>query len=174
VSDPPAQPIPGAPRQPPGQVPGAPGGEGHGGPPGQVSSGGHLGDGLSALVDGELGLPDEARALEHLAGCPQCAAELEWTTRARALLRALPLAEPPVGYPDTVVRRIARPGGRRPAAALAGVAAAAAAVLLTLSARSGPVTPPVDRFVQAHATSPASGDPITEMAPVAVPVSIRR
>ena len=46
----------------------------------------HLGDRLSALVDGELGGAERDRALAHLAACEQCRTE---ATELRALKRKL-------------------------------------------------------------------------------------
>lgn len=59
--------------------------------------GGHLGDALSALADGEL-TPDEANAARaHLASCPKCSADLDSLDRVRARLRDLPLLDPHLG-----------------------------------------------------------------------------
>ena len=126
---------------------------------------GHLGDLLSALADGELGPAEADRARAHLAACPACAAELAWTARARDLVRALPLVDPPV--PLTL-------GRRSPARRVAGVAAAAAAValvLLTAVPDHRPAVPQVGRLVEVHATSGVNADPVGQMAPAAVPVS---
>ncbi|QZN86408.1 zf-HC2 domain-containing protein [Cellulomonas sp. C5510] len=47
---------------------------------------GHLGDRISALVDGQLGPAATERALVHVAGCPRCAADLAAARAARRVL----------------------------------------------------------------------------------------
>ncbi|MDP9072421.1 MAG: zf-HC2 domain-containing protein, partial [Actinomycetota bacterium] len=55
----------------------------------------HLGDLLSALADAQL-LPAEAAAARaHLGSCPECRRELAATEQTRALVRGLPLVDPP-------------------------------------------------------------------------------
>jgi anti-sigma factor RsiW len=147
-----------------------------------MSMSGHLGDLLSALLDGELEYSEAAGARAHLQGCPFCRAELDATAATRALVRALPMVDPPPGLIDDVLSRPAavvpiaaartHARGTRPLAALAGVAAAAALVVLSLSPRPPrTATPPVSTFVDAHATSSSDSDPVSGLAPVAVPAS---
>ena len=50
----------------------------------------HLGDQLSALVDGELDGAERDRAHAHLASCEQCRAEAATITTTNALLINLP------------------------------------------------------------------------------------
>ena len=97
-----------------------------------MSMSGHLGDLLSALLDGELEYAEAAAARAHLQGCPFCRAELDATATTRALVRALPTVEMPPGLIDDVLgwgapivsigaaRRASR---MRPLTAVAGVAA---------------------------------------------------
>jgi hypothetical protein len=59
------------------------------------------------------------------------------------------------------------------AAALGVSAAAALAVLFLSSPTNAPVSPQMTRLVEAHATS-SSGDPISQLAPIGVPVSFQR
>ncbi|GIG36390.1 zf-HC2 domain-containing protein [Cellulomonas pakistanensis] len=47
---------------------------------------GHLGDRVSALVDGQLAPAAAERALAHVAGCPRCAADLAAARAARRVL----------------------------------------------------------------------------------------
>jgi anti-sigma factor RsiW len=61
-------------------------------------SGGHLGDALSALLDGELLPAQEQGARAHLAVCPDCTRELSAVGQARTWVRALPPVEPPFGF----------------------------------------------------------------------------
>ena len=128
----------------------------------------HLGDRLSALVDGELDPTEEAVARGHLAACEACAGELAATARVQALVRGLPAVEPlsPLDLAGT---------GRK--AGMAGVAAAVAAagalVLMAGVDADRPDNPPVARLVEAHATSGVNADPVSQIAPAAVPVSMR-
>ena len=129
------------------------------------------GDALSALVDGELAPAEEAAARAHLATCAECRAELAALERMRLLVRSLPQLD----LPAVVVERVAWLGRRRRpsrvAAATAAAVAAAASLLFVAAAPTDPVTPPVDRLLQVHATSGLNGDPLTQLVPIAVPVS---
>jgi anti-sigma factor RsiW len=137
----------------------------------------HLGDALTALLDGELSAEEAPAVDAHLAACAVCAAELDALGAVRSGLRALPPEEPPFGF----VERLARPhhvrGRRRRwrvgVAALGASAAASLAVLLVSSPTNAPVSPQMTRLVEAHATS-ASGDPISQLTPIGVPVSFQR
>lgn len=136
----------------------------------------HLGDRLSALLDGEL-VADERRAAEaHLAACASCRDELAATASTRAVLRGLPVVDAPFGFYERLLRRssAATPGRRR--RGLAGVAAGAAAAvaLLVLATPSAePVDPAVDDLVARHAASAwAGGDPVTELVPVGVTIPL--
>ncbi|HEX8770801.1 MAG TPA: zf-HC2 domain-containing protein [Acidimicrobiales bacterium] len=142
-----------------------------------AQGGPHLGDALSALLDGALSAEEEPAVSAHLAQCEVCTADLEGIRAVRSRLRALPPEEPPFGF----VERLVRPhhvGGRRRrlrvgAAALGVSAAAALAVLFLSSPTNAPVSPQMTRLVEAHATS-SSGDPISQLAPIGVPVSFQR
>jgi anti-sigma factor RsiW len=59
----------------------------------------HLGDRLSALVDGELGGADLDRANAHLAGCEQCRTEAAELRQLKRKLRDLMTREPAAGAP---------------------------------------------------------------------------
>ena len=142
----------------------------------------HLGDVLSGLLDGELSPSAEGSARRHLASCEQCSAHLEDVRTARAWVRALPAAEPPFGFLERLVLDPAVTAGprawgsRRVAlAALAGSAAAAVGLLGLAPPRDTPVSPSVGRFVEAHATGASlSGDPLSRLAPIGVPITFRR
>lgn len=145
---------------------------------------GHLGDVLSALLDGELPRPHEEAARAHLAACPACADELAAVEQARAWLRGLPAVDPPFGFyerilldgPERVAAFTVRPSLRRRAGMSAlGAAAAAVTVLGVGSPSPRPVSPAVPRLVEAHATSASVGaDLLSKLAPVGVPVSFGR
>jgi anti-sigma factor RsiW len=53
----------------------------------------HLGDALSALVDGELSPAVEAEARRHLDECADCADELAATQATADLVRGLPAVD---------------------------------------------------------------------------------
>lgn len=145
----------------------------------------HVGDLISARLDGEV----EADLLPgidaHVAACPACTAEHEEVAWARSALRALPSIEPPDGVlrlaPAWPPPRLATPPSRRLrtrqlVAASAAVAAAGAGVL-GLIGRSTPAPanqPSVASFVAQHSTSSPGPDPVSGLAPVAVPVSFSR
>src|SRR4051794_14703351 len=146
---------------------------------------GHLGDLVSALLDGEMEYEEAAAARAHLQGCPFCRAELDATASTRTLVRSLPMMEPPAGLIDGILaippeseapadaagnagvvpmaaarrRSLAR---SRPLVAIAGIAAAVAMFAIVVAPHdSRTVKPPVSTFVDAHATSSSGDDPIT-------------
>jgi anti-sigma factor RsiW len=74
----------------------------------------HLGDRLSALVDGELDGAERDRAHAHLAGCPQCRAE---AAELRALKQKLGSLKPSAPAEAAMTRRLIAmtgPGGPLP------------------------------------------------------------
>lgn len=80
----------------------------------------HLGDRLSALVDGELSGAELDRAHAHLAGCEQCRAEAAELRQLKQKLRELMTREPVDGAPAEAAmtsRLVAMtgPGGPHPA-----------------------------------------------------------
>lgn len=150
-------------------------------------AGGHLGDRLSGLLDGELAEPEAQAARRHLADCPTCSQELQAVSQARSWLRHLPSVEPPAVFRERLLAADPSlveappaviplsPSRRRVAvAALAGCAAAAAAVLGLFPAPDPPAEPQVTRLVEAHATAGQGGDPLSRLVPVGVPVSFGR
>lgn len=88
----------------------------------------HLGELLSAYLDGETTAEETSRVVAHLASCDRCSGEMSDIHTARGALRSLPVLEVPsgifegLGLTDTVI-----PMRRRP---LTWVAAAAAAILI--------------------------------------------
>jgi len=139
----------------------------------------HVGDAISALLDGEVD-PFEAAGIEaHLAACSACAAEAEEVSWARDRIRALPPVVPPPGVlrPEggaVVTLRLPR---RRAWGAVAVAAAAAFVGVLALAgqpAPNGPARPSVAGLVAEHGTASPAPDLLTGLAPVAVPVSFRR
>jgi anti-sigma factor RsiW len=133
---------------------------------------GHLGETLSALVDGQLSHDDEAAALDHLAGCGPCAAELAATTAMRNLVRALPPVEPLRPLVAAPPQPHHRPG--RLTGVLAAAAASVAMLLLSGVQHDAGSGPQVAQLVQVHTTSPVNADPMSQLAPAALPVSFTR
>ncbi len=142
----------------------------------------HLGDTLSALLDGELSTARQETAQAHLAACPTCTEELAAVGQARSWVRGLPLVDPPFGFYERILldRPVPRPAPfgvnpglrRRAGLAALGAAAAAVTVLGVGSPAARPVNPAMPRLVEAHATSASVGaDLLSKLAPVGVPVS---
>ena len=156
-------------------------------PPGVLSASPavHVGDLLSARLDDELDAELVGGIDAHLAACPACAAEHDEVAWARAAVRALPQLEPPGGALRPAVAALAPPPRRPPAdrvrprqllAAAAAVAAAAAGMLglVGRQAPADPNRPSVASFVSQHSTSSPGPDPVSGLAPAALPVSFSR
>ncbi len=65
----------------------------------------HLGDRLSALVDGELGGAERDKAYAHLAHCEQCRAEAAALRDLKRQLRSLAVEQPEVAIAEADVMR---------------------------------------------------------------------
>lgn len=97
----------------------------------------HPSEMISAYLDGELTWEEQARLLEHLAGCGQCAGELQEFQAVRSAVRSLPVIEAPAGLmleEGDVVVPLSRNRGL-----LLGTAAAVLALVIAVAAL---VTPP--------------------------------
>ena len=136
------------------------------------ADGRHLGEALSAYLDDELAPAARREADVHLVACAGCREELQFVAEARMSVRALPVRPcPPAVWEGLLAlplgRRENRPGRR----ALWAVAAAAAAVLAALVPREPGVSPVLPALVESHATrASVTGDPLAQLAPIAVPV----
>ena len=97
----------------------------------------HLGDLLSAYLDGEVTPEERSRAEDHLAACASCSRDLADVTAGRDAVRALPMLEAPVA---------ARPARRfiRPSLAWAASGVAAAALAVGLAIAPGDEGPTID------------------------------
>lgn len=73
----------------------------------------HLGNRVTALVDGQLDHDDRDLALAHLARCPTCQAEVEAERAIAAMLRGLPPLEPSGQFVQKLLA-LAEPGGPLP------------------------------------------------------------
>lgn len=133
-------------------------------PPG---SGPHLEDALSAYLDDELAPAARREAEAHLAGCAGCREELDEVAAARQAIRIMPVHATRRPLVD-VVPLPAVAARRRAVWAL--VAAVAAAVALVLP-REPEVAPSLPSLADSHAARASiTGDPLTQLAPIAVPV----
>ena len=125
----------------------------------------HLGDALSALVDGELSPAEEAEARRHLDECADCADELAATQATADLVRGLPAVDPRFGFYERLLRPSFGSGSsdRRRVRIALSVASAAAVVALVVGLVSNlsgtEVTPAVDDMVEVHEAGflPATG-----------------
>lgn len=135
---------------------------------------GHLGDTVSALVDGQLSAADEERAWTHVHGCPGCqrlVAREGWVkSQLRGLTGGAPLssrlvaelADLPAADSWEQVRALEEHARRRRTAAALGVGSVGAAALAFVALTGGQVggnRAPIDR-------APASLSP--SRAPVVV------
>jgi anti-sigma factor RsiW len=126
----------------------------------------HLDDALSAYLDDELAPAARRETEAHLARCAHCWAELEEVAAARRAIRILPVHATPrplvIGRPRPSTPR------RRVVWALAATVAAAIAYLLP---REPEVAPSLPSLADSHAArASVTGDPLTQLAPIAVPV----
>jgi anti-sigma factor RsiW len=128
----------------------------------------HLDEALSAFLDDELAPAARREAEIHLERCADCRAELADVAAVRAAVRSLPVHTLP-GRPGL----LAPPGRRRPV--LWGAAAAAAALVALLLPQEPQVAPALPAFLDSHATrASVTGDPFTQLAPIAVPTGLDR
>ncbi|MBB4929875.1 anti-sigma factor RsiW [Lipingzhangella halophila] len=74
----------------------------------------HLGERLSALVDGELGHADRDRALRHLASCENCRFEAEMLRRLKRRLHGLDGPEPSTDFMGRLSALEEPPSGEPP------------------------------------------------------------
>jgi anti-sigma factor RsiW len=133
---------------------------------------GHLDDALSAYLDDELAPAARREAESHLAGCAGCRAELDDVASARQAIRILPVHAAPRSRPDwgDWGSQPAAPSVSRRRAIWALAAAVAAAVALVLP-REPEVAPSLPSLADTHAARASiTGDPLTQLAPIAVPV----
>jgi anti-sigma factor RsiW len=133
----------------------------------------HLGEVLSAYLDDELAPAARRDAEVHLRGCARCRAELDEVAMARGAVRALPVRAFPAERWEELVAAAGRVVPLRPARrAVWVVAAAPAAAVAVLLPREEPrVAPALPSLANSHAVrASVTGDPLTELAPIAVPV----
>jgi anti-sigma factor RsiW len=93
--------------------------------------GGHLGEQLSAYLDGELVTAEIPMVSSHIDSCSDCRRELAELDRSRTAVRALPGVEPPEFLAPRREAKKRRRGVRTAAAVAAAVAAIAVAFAAT-------------------------------------------
>ena len=127
---------------------------------------GHLGDRLSAYLDGELVTLEHRRVTRHLVDCADCRAELQELDGARIAIRSLP------GVDTTTTGEIpATPARHRRGVIAGGIGAAAAAALLVGLAVGGGDEPMfiLDDLATRHVAR-ASAEPGFAVLPPAIEV----
>jgi len=97
----------------------------------ELIPGGHLGEQLSAYLDGELVTAEMPIVSTHLDTCQDCRRELAELDRSRTAVRALPGVEPPEFLAPRIEDRKHRRGLRAAVAVAAGAAAVSLAFAVT-------------------------------------------
>ena len=132
--------------------------------------GAHLDDVLSAYLDDELAPAARREADTHLASCSDCRAELTDVASARHAVRILPVRATARPLVDSDWEPALVSGRRRARAAWALAAAVAAAVAMVLP-QEPEVAPSLPSLAGSHAARASiTGDPLSQLAPIAVPV----
>lgn len=130
---------------------------------------GHLGDRLSAYLDGELVTLEHQRVTRHVVECPDCQVELQELDRARIAVRSLPGVDT-AATGEIPVTAAAKHTRRRVAAGI-GAAAAAAALVVGLTGGTGDEPAfSLDDLGTRHVAR-ASAEPGFAVLPVSVEVS---
>ena len=130
----------------------------------------HLDEALSAILDDELAPAARREAESHLEQCAHCRDELADLAAVRSAVRGLPVhAFPSHRWPELLTPAVTR----RPL--LWAAAAAAAALVAMLLPQEPQVAPALPSFLDSHATrASVTGDPFTQLAPIAVPAASDR
>ena len=130
---------------------------------------GHLGDRLSAYLDGELVTLEHRRVTSHLAECVECRTELQDLDRARTAIRSLPGVDSGMSgvVPAIPVKK------RRRGLIAGGIGvAAAAALFLGITMGGGGAQPALTlNDLAARHVARASAEPAFSVLPVMVEVS---
>ena len=140
-----------------------------------MSEQGHLGPVLSALLDGELSAAEAASAQAHLAQCARCASELATVATTRHWVQELPAVDPPFGFYERLLLRqpvFSRRRRHLGVGALAAGAVASVALVSLATPSEQQVSPSVAQLVETHAASASvSGDPLSQLVSIGVPVT---
>lgn len=137
--------------------------------PGWLLPSGHLGELLSAYLDGELSAAEQRQVSDHVVDCAQCRGELHDLDRARIAIRSLP------GVDTGQLDRITPPPSahRRSRIAVAGSIGIAAAVALFFALSLGSQPEPAFSLddLGNHHIARASAEPGFAVFPPAIEVS---
>lgn len=135
--------------------------------PGWLLPDGHLGELLSAYLDGELSAAEQRRVSDHIVSCARCRGELHDLDRARIAIRSLPGVD--TGQLDQVP---ALPSPRRSRLAVAGSIGIAAAVALFVALSLGGQPEPAFSLddLGNHHIARASAEPGFAVFPPAIEV----
>lgn len=129
---------------------------------------GHLGDRLSAYLDGELSTAEQRQVSDHVVSCEQCRGELHDLDRARTAVRALPGMD--TGQLDSVPD--SAPSRRRRFAVAGGIGIAAAVALFVALTIGGQPQPAISLDdLGSHHIARASAEPGFAIFPPAVELS---
>lgn len=146
----------------------------------------HLGERLTALVDGRLDTAEHDRAMAHVRHCAECRTQVEHQQWVRHRLQGLPRAEPSaallmalkdidagagqVAVADDPAAHWRLPSRRHAGLAVAGVGTVAAGVIglayvVGAAPAADPVRPPVEQFSSefAGAGDPPFSDPAVDV-----------
>lgn len=145
---------------------------------------------VSAYVDGELSAEEREELEARLASDEQLSSVLRDVSEIRRAVRSMPWKEPPAGTLDEIVAAVRdtdpSPVGERTApvaeldtrrrrtrwvSAVAGGAVAAALVVAFALPSRDDATPRLGELSDAHLAESALTDPISRVAPIAVPAS---
>lgn len=118
--------------------------------PDRVMPAAHYGPELSAFLDGELTVGEQAMIVNHLHGCTDCLLELQDLDAARTAVRALPGVEPPIPLLPRLPVRSQRTSLRRLAVAAAGFIGAAFIAFNMASSGPEPTSVDLDQFADRH------------------------
>ncbi len=135
---------------------------------GRLLPDGHLGELLSAYLDGELSAAEQRRVSDHVISCADCRAELHDLDRARIAVRSLPGVE--TGQFDQIP---VLPRSRRRRAVAAGSIGIAAAVAVILGLAFGGQPQPsitLDDLTTQHIAR-ASAEPGFAVFPAGIEIS---
>jgi anti-sigma factor RsiW len=136
--------------------------------PGWLLPDGHLGELLSAYLDGELSIAEQREVSDHVITCARCRGELHDLDRARIAIRALPGMD--TGQIEEVPVVPSSHRGRIAVAGSIGIAAAVALfVALTVGSEPAPAFSLDD--LSSHHIARASAEPGFAVFPPAIAVS---